>query len=258
MEISITRQNFSEIIKDSHFFEDHSDETLQLLVKYQRIIEDVEEQKPITRLLNFGCGDGRFLKNLIKSKCFQRFENMGLTLVETDIQFQAQALQNLGHLFNSRLQWLDKDLNGITKSYQLILANQALFYVDDLKATTLRLIDSLEYGGRLVLTLSRFDHPLTRLVESLAQYQGMSSPLHSSVQLFKLLYQYGFYYETYDVPSVLRFQNSESNRRKIVHYALGKNQNLYQQSIVNNFFDIHTFNNEVVIPLLDQIIVIDA
>lgn len=258
MELTQVRKNFSEIITDYHFFEDHSDEALQLLLRYQSIITDIEEQRPIIKMVDFGCGDGRFLKSLVAKTSFRDQSQIQLTLVEPDISSRILATNRLSHYFKGKVNWLSHDLKGIDQNYNLILANHVLYYVDDLRATLMKLMASLAYGGRMILTLSRFDHPLTRLVDSLAQFKGQTSPFYSSVQLFHILYQYGFYYETYDVPSVLRFQNTEKNRNQIVNFALGANQDLYHASIVNNFFDIHTFKNEVIIPLRDQVIVIDA
>lgn len=254
----LVRTNFSEIVTDYQFFEENSHESLELQLKYKSIINDIEEQKPIKKMLDFGCGDGSFLRSLIANKSFLKVRNIGLDLVELDINHKVQAAKQLSQYFDREIRWISHDLKELDTGYNVILANHMRYYVDNLKVKIVKLVQSLDYGGKLVLTLSRFDHPLANLLDVLAQHKGMPIPFNSAMQLFQVLYEYGFYYDTIDVHSTLRFKNNDENKNKIVSFLLAGNENLYSEPIVSNFFDIHTFKEEVVIPLRDQIIVVHA
>lgn len=255
---SLIRKNFFEIITESQYFEEKSDEVRQLQLKYKNLIQDIDEQKSIKKVLDYGCGDGRFLQSLIINKSFSQLKAIELTLVEPNLNFKTMASDRLSPYFEKKILWIDSNLKEINSGYNVIFANHLLQHVDQLKMKMAKLMQSLDYGGRLILTLSRFDHPLSNLVEVLAQHKGVALPSNSAMKLFHVLYEYGFYYDTIDVHSVLRLPNSEESKNKILAIALSGNKNLYSEGIVSNFFDIHTYNKDLVIPLVDQIVVVHA
>jgi hypothetical protein len=248
----------SQITSENEFFEKKSNEVENILLKCKSLIEEAEEQRPVKKLLDFCGGNGRFLESLILSRAFSNIHKIETSLIEPDSSVRILAVNRLAPFFDNKLNFPGFDLKDLGSKYNLIIANNVLQKMDNLRDKIVKLMQSLDYGGRMILTLKRFDHPILNLIEALSQNALMTGPRNSAMQLFHVLYEYGYYYDTHDVHSVLRFQNTEINRNKIVDFALGLSTNLYSEAIVNNFFDIHTFQDEVIIPLKDQIIVVHA
>jgi hypothetical protein len=243
---------------ESEFFEEKSDEIQQILVKYRTIIEEADEQKPIVNIMDFCGGDGRFLQSLILSGAFSLGHKMELVIIEPDLKKRLQAISRLSQSLENKIVSHHSDLKDLGSGYNLIMVNSGLHHFENLREQIVKLVQALDYGGRLIFTIKRFDHPIVNLIEVLSQHKNKGTTQNSAMQLFHLLYEFGFYYDTHDIYSELRFPNSQENRNRFVSLVLRDQPDLYTEPIVNNFFDINTYSDEVVIALKDQIIVVHS
>lgn len=258
------KKEFSEILTDYDFFKNNCNEDqnmlnifTQELLKLNQLNTSKANNSYNPKVLDFGCGNGTFLKRLISSKLFQNVFSTEIYLVEPDPIYRIEAMKALAHYTYTPLRILNNNLanNNIHYKFDLIISNHVLYYVTDLDATMDSFFKSLAPNGKIIISLAEKNHGLCNLLQSFCDLKGATYPYYIASDLISYLKRNSINYEIFPVLSELRFKNTSENINKIIRFVLSdKYAQLKSDLAINRFIAKYAIEDELVIPLYDIVV----
>ena len=225
-----TRKEFAGLGEAYGFFQQHSSEAeasrqawLPLLPKHP------------ARLLDFGCGPGDYLAELLK-----QIHPQNLCLVEPDPEFRQKAQQSLG----SQDAWPEL-LAG--QSFDCIVSHHVLYYVPDLRATLKQLWQALEPGGRMILAQGGKDNGLNQILKAALR----PCPYYFSEDTAAQLKDLEIPHRVIEVEDACQFPDSQANRRNILRFLLGEKEGPL------TLLDPFLHRGQILIPSRNQHFIVD-
>lgn len=244
----VTRKPFSEIESDYQFFVDHSNEAAQVLAYVENEVRFRCESAPSAlRLLDYGCGDGKFSACLTGALRGMKNE-IHVSLVEPSAGYLEQASSRFSE--PGFLQQSAKSIREIRGTFDLILANHVLYYVNDLKQCLRDLESVAEMNSVAWVTLGNERNSLIQICSAAHRMLDRAYPFYQSKDLETLLQKEARVYKKTEVTSQLQCQDREENRLKLLRFILGREIN------ASNFLcllDPFVKKDQIVLPLHDDV-----
>lgn len=171
--------SFEDRHDDYEFFMSHSTEAeLCRQAALTRLKTWSQGHEGRVRLLDFGCGSGEFLQSLLEAWDFPA-SRLDLTLLDVDALALGKARVRLADRSAHPLRTVASLEELADQSFDVILSNHALYYVDDLRGTLRGLSSRLAPGGGGDLDAGR-----ERELSLRALAHGLLGPRDESAVLF--------------------------------------------------------------------------
>lgn len=242
---------FGPIRAEYTFFETHATEAAADLRAYAPYIHALAAENRPVRLLDFGCGEGRFSAQFLALLGLAP-EQLWLSLVEPDARYRYQAVEQLQPFTAHPVRaWPDlpPDLDA---DVDLLLANHVLYYVPDLDYGLSALRRALAAPGLLLIAMGGQRHPLFQLLSQGFALMGKPVPFHSAEDLEEALVHQGEGYSKQEVHSVLTFLDSTANRERILRFLLGSDVPVGLRQPMQALFTPYAAAGTVTIPLVHE------
>lgn len=163
-------------------------------------------------LLEFGCGDGGFLHDLLQ--CLG--ERPGrLLLVEPSEELRAQAGEAHPEA-RTAATWDELEPRGV----DVLLAKHSVEEVADLPSLLRSFHEALAPGGRALLVVGARDKFLNRCRAHALALAGRADPRHTAEGVREALQAQAIAFQEQDVPSVVEFRDTPENRLHFLRYAV--------------------------------------
>jgi len=230
-------------VEDAYaFFRTHTDQT-------DRTIEALRAhlpEPPPRSVLDFGCGECSLLAGLCEGW------TPALVLLVDPADTRLQAEDRMRRRGVARVHSAP-DLAGLPEErVTLALANQVLFYVEDLRATLQALWDRLEPGGRLLISQAGSEKATTVLRDRFFAGQGLANPYVRAEDVERELGELGLAFERSVFESTLSFPDTPENCRAFLRFLLGK-QGEEQCALLDEF----RVENRVTLHNVDHLLRVD-
>jgi len=212
-------KDFDEIASELAFFEQHATEAEEDARAYQSDVAMVEPASGVVRMLDFGCGSGRFTARFLEEAAWPP-DRLRLTLVEPAESTRREALNRLARYSSSPIAESSALPIVHDGQFDVVLANHVLYYVPDLADTLRRLIAALAPQGCLLLAIAARSNLLCELWTDAFTLLGREVPYNTSEDVATALRALNATYEKQQVPYRLSFADSRENRLKILRFLL--------------------------------------
>lgn len=214
--------DYARIRGDFAFFLAHSTETEAQIAALRPHLARLARQPRTVRLLDFGCGDGRFIEQLLRA-AGPAPDCLALSLVEPVEDQRAEAAARLAPLAGgvAATGVLPQDAAGA--GFDLILANHSLYYVPDPAASVAALFAGLAPGGRLIAALLDRDNALARLWQAAFAAVGAAFPFALAHEIEAVLCRQGVTPERETIHYTIAFPDTREARHRILRFLLGAN-----------------------------------
>lgn len=216
----MTTKDFGPIESDYAFFMAHATEAASDVAEYQRQLAGFAAAEPSIRLLDFGCGNGEFSARLYTALQWPASQ-LQLTLLEPVAQHRAAAIEQLQPFTQQPIATVTSVAELPAATFDLILANHVLYYVDDLPQTLTALVQSLRPGGRVQLAIASWSNVLLELWQTGFCHLGQPVPYHGAEDVAAILTQQSIPYLSSRASYSLVFPDTTENRRKILRFLFG-------------------------------------
>jgi len=224
-----TTKDFGPIADDYAFYEKHASEAAADLRAYEPLVracvrcfgERVAPRTPL-RLLDFGCGEGRFSRRFLTMAAVPP-EQLQLTLVDPVAAYRRLAAATLRPFALESAEVLHGLPPHPGARFDLVLANHVFYYVPDLDGTLARILRSLAPSGLFLAAMAGTENVLFRLAIDFFALLGVPVPFHLGEE-FEAAVRAATHdrYETCDVHFRLAFPDSEENRLRLLRFLLGE------------------------------------
>ncbi|OGP73045.1 MAG: hypothetical protein A2Y80_07415, partial [Deltaproteobacteria bacterium RBG_13_58_19] len=183
-------KQFDSIHDDYTFFEEHATEAEQDLHNYRPLLSPLAQSGKLIRLLDFGCGDGRFSVRFLSLSGFIP-ERLIISLVEPDAGYRQQATTLIQAFTATPVSAWPSLPAGRQDSFDLVLANHVFYYVNDLYETLGQILNSLTGGGLFLLSMAGGDNALLQLTDRCFASINQPMPYHQAEDVEATLAQLG-------------------------------------------------------------------
>ena len=146
-------KDFGRIADDYAFFESHATQAEHDSRAYVDRLAGIVPAEGTIRLLDFGCGSGTFTARFLQQASWPR-ARLQLTLVEPVESVRGQAVARLAGYTEYPLVDSATLPSGAIASFDIVLANQVLYYVPELRSQLARLIDASSPAGVLISAIA--------------------------------------------------------------------------------------------------------
>jgi SAM-dependent methyltransferase len=221
--------DYAEIRDDFAFFLAHSTETeaqVAALRPHLARLARLARRRQAVRMLDFGCGDGRFAARLLRAAGLPG-ARLALVLVEPVAALRAEAARRLAPLARAVADAGGEsgEESGVAAgpAFDLILANHSLYYVAEPAATVRALARRLAPGGRLIAALLDSDNALARIWRAGFAAAGLAFPYPLAEDLEAVLRGAGLAPAREEIGYRIAFPDRAEARRRILRFLLGAN-----------------------------------
>lgn len=218
--------DYAEIRGDFAFFLAHSTETEAQIAALRPHLAWLAQRRQAARMLDFGCGDGRFAARLLRA-AGPPHERLALVLVEPATALRAEAARRLAPLArevaDAGEEYGDQSGVAVGPAFDLILANHSLYYVAAPAATVRALARRLAPGGRLIAALLDRDNALAQIWRAGFAAAGLSFPFPLAEDFEEILRGAGLTPEREEIGYRIAFPDRAEARRRILRFLLGAN-----------------------------------
>ncbi|MGB0971945.1 MAG: class I SAM-dependent methyltransferase [Mycobacterium sp.] len=212
-------KDFSEIASDYMFFEQHATEALEDARAYQEHVAAIDPAGPVINFLDFGCGSGTFTARFVEQAGWSP-EQLRLTLVEPADSVRRQAVARLARFTATPAAESSALPAALDAGFDLVLANQVLYYVADLEDTVRRLIAALAPTGLFLTAIGARTNVLMEFLIAAFKLLGREMPYNTSEDVEIVLHGLNANYEKRPVSYELSFSDSDENRMRIIRFLL--------------------------------------
>lgn len=254
-------KDFGLIADDYAFFMTHATEAEHDAVDYARELAGFAAGRESLRMLDFGSGGGEFTERLLKELAWPA-EKLALHLVEPVEEHRAAALRRLAPYAGRTTQ----DVPAITGSaslaeaagtFDVVISNHSLYYVDDLAQAAAGLVERLAPGGRLLVAMASWQNTLMQLWQLGFGLIDQAVPYYAADDLLAELTGRGVSFRTERSQYELRFPDSEQNRLRMLRFLLAEHLDEMPRDALLAFFDAHVESGEIVIRTWSEHVVVD-
>jgi len=212
-------KDFGEIASDYAFFEQHATEALEDARAYQEHVATINSAGRVINLLDFGCGSGTFTARFVEQAGWPP-EQLRLTLVEPADSQRSQAVARLARFTATPAVESSALTVALDACFDVVLANQVLYYVSDLEDTLRRLIAALTPTGLFLTAIGARANVLMEFLIAAFNLLGRQMPYNTSEDVEAALTALNANYEKRPVSYELSFSDSEENRMRIIRFLL--------------------------------------
>jgi len=241
-----TGNDFGTVAADYEFFMSHSDETEQSLILLAETLQNFRHDRETVRMLDFGCGAGSF-SNAVLSVLNWPQSQLELTLLEPVEHQRTQAVALL-QSFSSLQVNSCSDLNQLSGTYDLILANHSLYFVMDLEATLNTLFKCLNPGGLLLIAIAGWDNFLVKLWRTGFEQIEEDVPYYTAEDVEILLRRRDEPFRTEETHYRIAFPDSIENRMKILRFLFFEHRDRIRLELLLELFGRYEKAGRIEIP----------
>lgn len=223
--------------EDYDFFLAHADEVAADLRSHRAACAAAMERfraKPRIRVLDFGCGPGAFsVRFLQQLGCAPA--RLELTLLDPHRERLANAAQAVAPFTMHPLQAVPHLPTTPLPPFDLILANQSFYYVQNLAEVLPQLVQVLAPDGILLATIGSTDTWLLQLWRSCYEALGLPFPHHTAANVDVILADLDIQATVHPVPYHLRMPDSAANRARILRLLMGRRYEQLPPGLLEQF-----------------------
>lgn len=213
-------KDFGAIESDYAFFMAHATEAESDVAEYVRNLTGFAAERASIHVLDFGCGTGEFSRRLAAALNWPP-EILHWGLVEPVRHQREEAAQRLAPFSRYPIESFERLPPAPERSFDLVLSNHVLYYVDDLAKTLQGMRESLRPGGRLLLAIAGWDNPLCGLWKVGFACLGRPVPYHAADEVEALLSRQDARFQKSQADYQFRFPDTVENRLKLLRFLFG-------------------------------------
>lgn len=213
-------KDFGAIESDYAFFMAHATEAESDVAEYVRNLAGFGAERTSIHVLDFGCGTGEFSWRLASALNWPP-ERLHWGLVEPVRHQREEAARRLAAFSRHAIESFERLPPASERSFDVVLSNHVLYYVDDLAATLRGMQEALRPGGRLLLAIAGWDNPLLQLWKVGFASLGRPVPYHAAEEVETLLSRQGARFRKSRADYQLRFPDTVENRLKLLRFLFG-------------------------------------
>lgn len=235
-------KHFDSIHDAYDFFQNHSTEAKADIDAYTpHMIEVSKDFDGPVRLLDFGCGDGAVTARLL-SKVNISPSQLRLSLVEPDATYLNGARKILSQFTEYPIKAWRELPDDLDDHFEIIVSNNVLYYVIDLKKTLSSLISVLSSPGVFISSEAGKDNILVQYTFPLFEMIGKPYPFYLAEDCICVLRELGESFDMEDVFFELKFKDSDENRLCMARFLMGQDyQNIPREEMLRGF---NRYSNE--------------
>ena len=252
---STAAKNFGPIRDAYAFFEDHSTEAVEDVRAYAPHVHALARTNRPIRMLDFGCGDGKFSVQFHAAARFPA-EQLWLSLVEPDDLYRLQAVERLRPLTAYPVPaWPELPPN-LEACFDLVLANHVLYYVPNLDDTVAALTRALAPAGLFLAAVAGQRNTLIQFWHHCFGLIGKSVPYHTAEDVEAALARRPISYSKEDVKYELFFPDSAANRLTIVRFLMGSYFRQVPRQAMLDLFNPYAIDGRIAMQITHEHFVI--
>lgn len=244
------KNTFESILNDYDFFVQHSNESeMNRLALRERI--RARGQSEAKNILDFGCGSGQFLSDLVQS-IFAPEAELDICLVEPSASYRSSAEKAFSNRPNVKISvWEEFDATR-RKRYDLILSNHVLYYIKDLKDLFARFFRAAHPTTQILITMGSDNNALNEILKSACHLIDSPAPNKSAEDLTEYLQQEEISFKTTYVESHLEFSDLPTHRDQVLRFILGPHASEFE-TLPRELLDPYKKGKNINVPLFDVV-----
>jgi trans-aconitate 2-methyltransferase len=246
---------FGPIRVDYAFFEDHATEAEQDIRAYLPYVRPLAVKRGPIRMLEFGCGEGKFTSRFLEAAAFPR-DRLELSLVEPDDVYRRCAVERLTPLCAHPLSAWPALPPGLEGCFDLVLSNHVFYYVMNLDEALESIRRALAPDGLFLAAMAGQENTLIQFWNHCFGLIGKPVPFHTAEDFEAALVRQRLEYVKQDVKYELTFPDSEENRLKILRFLLGSHFPDMPRRAVLDVFNLHSVGDRIVMRIIHEHFVI--
>ena len=247
-------KDFSKLHDQYSFFQTNSTEATEDIVAHMPYFQRIASKNLFTRVLDFGCGDGRFIADLL-SKINLHRERFFIYLLDPDAKYLERAKKNISNYTNNRILQFHGEEMLYENFYEIILANHSLYYVKSIEATMLELCSILAEDGTLLASMAGKKNALEKYTIDIYKKMNWEYPFWVSDDLLSVLRKHKLNFELKSVIYKLSFHDTVNNRLSLAKFLIGDRYSEISEAFLLDPFDEFSVNGRVSMELSHEHIV---
>jgi SAM-dependent methyltransferase len=237
-------KDFGPIADDYAFFERHATEAKEDALAHAKRLREVVPTDGMVRMLDFGCGSGKFTARLLKMAGWQP-DQLRLTLVEPVEARRREAVARLAGFSTTPVADAAMLPAGLAESFNVVLANHVLYYVPGLREQLAKLIGAVAAGGIFTAAIASRTNALIEIWITGFGLLGREIPYYTSEDVERTLEELGAVYEKQHVAYELAFPDTEENRMRIICFLLADHLAHMPHRPLLELFDRHSRSGRI-------------
>lgn len=229
---------FAAIRDDYAFFEDHATEAEQDVRAYLPHVHALTAGDGLIRMLEFGCGEGKFTSRFLAAAAFPR-ERLKLSLVEPDDVYRDRAVDRLAPFTAHAVSAWPTLPSGLEGCFDLVLSNHVFYYVTNLDDTLAAIRRALELDGLFLAAMGGEENLLLQFLNQCFGMIDRTMPFNTAEDFQAALIRQRLAYATEHVNYDLIFPDTEENRLKILRFLLGSHFPAMPRRAILDVFNPH-------------------
>ena len=239
-------------IRDAYaFFEDHSTEAAEDVRVYAPHVHALAWTNRSIRMLDFGCGDGKFSVQFHAAARFPA-HRLWLSLVEPDDVYRRQAVERLQPLTAYPVPAWPELPSNLEARFDLVLANHVLYYVPNLEDTIVAITRALAPSGLFLAAVAGQRNTLIHFCNHCFGLIGKSVPYHTAEDVEAALTRRRLSYSKEDVNYELVFPDSVANRLTIVRFLMGNYFRQVPRQAMLDLFKPYAADGKIIMQVTHQ------
>src|SRR5262245_58333469 len=214
-------KDFGPIADDYAFFEEYSTEGEQDARAYVERLAGIVPAEGMIRLLDFGCGSGTFTARFLNQAGWPP-ARLRLTLVEPVESARRQAVARLARHTEHPVADSAALPGDVIASFDVVLANHALYYVPELQNQLAGLIGALTPSGVFVTAIAGRTNALIEFWKAGFGLLGREIPYNLAEDVEAALRELKAEYQKQQVAYEVTFADTEENRMRILRFLLAE------------------------------------
>lgn len=220
-ERAMATKDFGQIEDDYAFFMSNSTESESDVEEYLRQLDENVVSNESLHLFDFGCGTGEFTHLLLEKLNLPR-EQLRLSLLEPVTHQRDDAVRRLAAFSSQPIDAYSTPESAPSASFDVVVANHVLYYVEDLHNTLEKLLRLLRPGGRLLTAIAGKKNVLIQFWQVGFELLGRPIPYYVSEDVEATLLEKGIRFQKSQAPYQLRFPDTVENRSRILRFLFGE------------------------------------
>ena len=241
---AVTTKDFGPLQESYAFFLDHSTEEAEDARTYAEQVQSLAAGTEVIRMLDFGCGAGRFAAQFLARSQFAP-ERLQLSLVEPVDVVRQQAVERLQSASTHPVRAWPQLPRDLETRFDLVLANHVFYYVPELDEVVESILRSLAPRGQFLAAIAGQSNTFLHFWNHCFALIGKPVPYNTADEFEKALSGQSISYSKQQVEYDLNFPDSEENRLKIMHFLLGDYFVEVPRDAMVELFDPHAADGNI-------------
>lgn len=250
-----SRKPFDAIHDDYAFFQKHSTEAEADISAYVPLLQRIAGRGGVFRMLDFGSGDGIVTSELL-SRVHIPPEQLRLSLCDPDARYRDDAVRRLCRLTAHPISAWGELPPNLHVCFDGVIANNALYYVEDLEGTLSALIRALASPGVFIASVAGRDNALVQYTLPLFELIGKPYPFWLAEECLQTLRGLGEDVVVEDTSFDLRFPDSEEGRLSMARFLMGNEYPRIPRQTLLAGFDRHLREGNITIRTTNKHLIV--